>query len=324
MLFEFDYEIALAERCIGWECVAFSHSPQQRMEFGRGLDPFIRWFYKCGLSGYPSFDGFFTAKTKEKSFSQFIPTGMLAVFTIITSIVTCVSKFLGDPSFSSSTTSLFINTATLLTSVSLCLIQMVFLSPYFAEISSQISKIERLSWRKFSFDMVPLRRHFIRCVYITLVSVILPVIVKLYEKSFTWDRYIVTTGLAILRAIEFSILLHAFFYVDLLDHMLQRFVRHVNMRASSATPVIVQTISFRSPAAKQLTAEIFHFKLLHYNLWDISEKINHLFGWVIVIIFLQHFTYVVYNVYAAYSTLSLQSLSVFNILRKSIGLVVRC
>lgn len=289
------------------------------MRFEKGLDPIIKIFYICGLSCYPSFDEFLTGNPKKPCSVHYIPTGVLFILTVSVSICTCVCKLISDPHITSSTTSLFINTLTLMITVLVCSIRMVFVLPYFSEICAQISIIDRLSWRKFSLDLDKFRRHFMRRVYITLITFILPVVVKLYGKPPSWDVYVVAMGIATLRAIMFSILLHAFFYVDLLDHMLQSFVRHVDMRASTATTAAVQTISFRSPAAKQLTAEIFHFKLLHFNLWEVSEKVNHLFGWTIVIVFLQHFSYAIYNVYAAYMTMVQHPMNIFIYLRKSIG-----
>lgn len=291
------------------------------MKFGRGLDPFLKCFFICGLSCYPSYDDFSRARAKYKSFMKLVPTGILIVLTVIISIGSCVSKFLSDPELKSGASNLFINTLTLMVTVIVSAIRMVFLSPLFAEISAQMSFIERSSWRKFSIDLNAFRRHFMRRAYITLISFILPVVVKLSAKPFTWNNFILIAGLASLRGFMFLISMHAFFYVDLLDHMLQSFVRHVDMRATTATAAVVHTISFRSPAAKQMAAEILHFKLLHFNLWEITEKINHLFGWTIVIVFLQHFSYAIYNVYAAYMamTMAKQPLNVSIFLRKSIG-----
>lgn len=289
------------------------------MKIGRGLDPFIKTFYICGLSCYPSFDGFLTGKTEKKRFTHYFPSIILVVLTLVLSTAICERKFVTDPYLNRSTSTLFLNTVTLESTVFVSTLLMVFLSPYFGEICSQICIIERLSWRKFTFDVEPFRRHFLRRIYITVASLVVPVVVKLIEKPFSWDRLLIAVGLAFLRALMYLILLHAFFYVDLLDHMLQCFVRHVEMRATTATTVAVQAISFRTPAAKQMTAEIFQFKLLHFNLSEISEKINHLFGWTIVIVFLQHFIYSIYNVYAVYAAITQPSERFLSVLRKSIS-----
>lgn len=291
------------------------------MNIGRGLNPFIRCFYICGLSCYPSFDEFLTRRTKNNSFRKYIPTAVLLAITVITSIATFAFRHVRDSVSEPSVNTIFINISTLIMTVLICTIQMVYLSPFFAEICSQICIIERLSWRKFSFDLNAFRSHFMRRACVTLISFILPISIKVYLNPLSRDDICVTTGLAILRALMFMALLQAFFYVDLLDHMLQCFVSHVSLRAATATTAIVQTVNFHSPAAKQLKAEILHFKLLHFNLWEISEKINHLFGWTIVAVFLQHFIYAVYNVYFGYSlsvVQQAQGLSVLVYLRKCV------
>lgn len=292
---------------------------ERKMNIGRALNPFIRCFYICGLSCYPSFDEFLTRRTKNKSSRKYIPTAALLAITVITSISTFAFKQFRDSASEPSVNTIFVNISTLIITVLICAIQMAYLSPYFAEICSQISIIERLSWRKFTFDLNAFRSHFMRRACVTLISFIMPISVKVYLNPLSREDACVTIGLAILRALMFMNLLQAFFYVDLLDHMLQCFVAHVSLRAATATTAIVQTVNFRSPAAKQLKAEILHFKLLHFNLWEISEKINHLFGWTIVAVFLQHFIYAVYNVYFGYSLSVIQQahgLSVFVYLRK--------
>lgn len=288
------------------------------MRFGRGLDSFIRWFYFSGLSCYPSFDEYLVAKTKNKRFVKYVPTGVLVLLTIITSINNCSGKNLPsyNPVDKSGLVVVFVNTLSQLVTVIVCVIQMVLLSPCFAEICSQISVIERLSWRKLTCNSKVFERRFMRHAYIVLVSFATPILFTLYAKPLTFENFLVTTGLSILRAIVFLALLQAFFYVDLLDHMLQSFVRHVDMRAKTASSAAVQTVNFRSPATKQLTAEIFHFKVLHFNLWEISESINDLFGWTIVVIFLQHFSYAIYNVHYAFTVMNVHPVDMKEFVRK--------
>lgn len=270
------------------------------MNIRQGLDPFIRCFYVCGLSCYPSFGEFLTTKTRNKQLIKYIPTVTLFTITVATSITTCIYKYVQDLSVEWGHSTFFINTSTLIFTVLVCVIQTAFLPRYFAAICWQLSIIERISWRTIRFDMIAFRRHFMRRVVITLISFAIPIVLKMYLKPWTLSSFSVTIGLAILRALMFMILLQAFFYVDLLDHMLQCFVHHVSLRAATATTTVARTVTFRSPAAKQLKADILHFKVLHFNLWEISEKINNLFGWTIFMIFLQHLIYASYNVYMAY------------------------
>lgn len=280
-----------------------------------GLDPFIKFFYYCGLSGYPFFEDFLTNKSDKRKFWNFVPTVVLIIFTIIMSSCACASKFVSDPENKSGAHTLYVNTFTLLATVVVCSTQTFLRSSYFIDICSQMSSIERLSWR--NFPVVAFRRHFMRRVYISIFVFVLPVAVKFIAKPLTWHTFIATTSLAALRAFVFLSLLHAFFYVDLLDHMLQSFVEHIDMRATTALSVAVHTIKFRNPATRQMTAEILHFKIWHFILWEISKKINRVFGWTIVIVFLEHLIYASYNVYAGYVSFTQQTVSMVIFMRKS-------
>lgn len=156
---------------------------------------------------------------------------------------------------------------------------------------------------------------------IILILFVLPVIVKLHSKCATIEVFFEVIGLATLRAIKFLMLLQAFFYIDLLDHTLQCLNEHLGRRVAAKTMVIAtrtctRTDTFRHPATK-LREDIYLFKLLHFHFWEISEKINSLFGWTIVIIFLQQFFYATYNVYFAYFVMVQSSMDVVTFLRKS-------
>lgn len=200
--------------------------------------------------------------------------------------------------------------------VAVCVTQMVLSSPLFAHICSQISVIERLSCRKLTCDPTAFHRRFMRRAYIILIVFATPVLITVFTKPLTSENIVFVAGLGMLRAIACLALLQAFFYVDLLDYMLQSFVRHVDMRASSASSVAVQTVDFRFHAAKRLTVEIFHFKILHFNLWEISERINDLIGWTILAIFLRYFTFAIFNVHNAHTVLNLDQVDSFQFFRK--------
>lgn len=274
------------------------------MKFGQEIDHFIRWFYVCGLSSYPSFDDFSTRNCNSKRVMNYITTGGLFVLSAIITINNCMCMLLTNysPFSKHGKIAVVFNTLSLFLTVFICTIQIVFLSRYFAEICSRICTIERLAWRNFSFDFMGFRRHFLRRVCIVVIAFVVPVIITLFTKPFKWNNVIVTIGLATQRAFVLLILLHVFFYVNLLNHLLRVFVRHVDKQASDTrTTATVRTINIHLPAAKQFRDEIHYFKLLHFNLWEISRKINNLFGWTIVAIFLQYFMFTIYNLYFAYN-----------------------
>lgn len=293
------------------------------MKFGRGIDQFIKWFYICGLSCYPG--EIWTAKfNHKKRFIKYIPTIGQLVLVSITSIGTSFWKFHlnYNPINYSGFVHVSIILLTMAFTVFVCALQMVFLSSYFDGIRLRIDIIERLSFRRFSFDSEVFQHHFMLRLYIISVAFIIPFFLTMHAQPTTLDYLIVNVGMHIPRAFIFLNLLQAFFYADLFDHLMRSFVRFVEMRALSIETI--DSIVIRSPTAKQLKIELFQFKLLHFKLWEISENINHIFGWVILVVFLQYFMIIIHNVYFAYTKLTDQPLSIVDFFRKYGYLTERC
>lgn len=72
-----------------------------------------------------------------------------------------------------------------------------------------------------------------------------------------------------------------------------------------------------SRTAQYITEEISQYKHVHFHLWEISEKINQLFGWIIVAIVLQYFAFAIFNVFWAFKMVYLEGAS-FELFRKMI------
>lgn len=169
----------------------------------------------------------------------------------------------------------------------------------FAQICSYISVIENLSWRRFACVSNDFQRRFMWKSSIILIMLFVKFLTSLYlMKKITGLIILATTVLNILRSLVFLYILHACFYIDLLNHMLQCFVRYLNSRSTNETMTY-----FRDKTAHQLTAEMLRIKLIHLYLWKMSEKINHSFGWIICIAFFQYFVFVVYCVFNAFEML---------------------
>lgn len=287
-----------------------SQSVKEKMKFERGLDKFLKLFFICGLSCYPSFDEYSTIKTKKERFVQYFPSVSLIGLIIISSMTICVYNFLSDDSVIKD---FFTNILLRLLILFLCAVLTIRQWRNFAKICMHMRIIESLSWGQFYCVSNAFKRHFIRRVFVMLI----PFLTAFMTLISINQMSSLTIILAIVNGLILLALLQAFFYVDLLDHMLEGFVQHVDSRASNATAAAAKRINnFRSPAAYQLTAELFHFKLLHFHLWEISEKINQLFGWTIIIILLTYFYYSIWNVYVAYLSLFRQPPDLLAIFRK--------
>lgn len=286
------------------------------MQFGRSLDKFIKLFYYCGLSCYPSFDGFLIAKSKRPRLMHYIPTAALSVLIVILVIGPFVPLALNG----SYTLFLVIYSLWMLVTLLPCTIQMFFLRSNFAKIWSHVTAIELMSRESFLGASKAMQRHFMRRVYFECGLFFLKMLMFFWsrEKKFTWLNIGLHGGPIMLRVIMILVTLHAFFYIILLDHLLECVARQVDSRISYAAAATMMSImTYRRPSANQVASEMLQFKLLHYHVWKVSVKINRLFGWTICLTFLHHFVSAVYNVHEAY-ILSREPLNWFKFLRKFI------
>lgn len=257
------------------------------MEFGRSIDPFIKWFFICGLNCYPSFDGFLFVNSRKNRFVYFIPTvGLLALVIAIGCFAFFVVPMYVAGEFL--TYMLCVYTLIPVLAVLVCTIPIIFLSRYSAKICSQINSFERLSQKKFSIDPKAFRRRFMRRVHIILITFIMPTLFTLFVYDI--PRRITMVSILSMRVLVTMASMHSFFYIDLLDYLLQRFVRHTEIRAASTeSPANVQTINICGLSAHEVLVEISQYKLLHFHLWKLSRNINKLFGWTNVAIILHNF-----------------------------------
>lgn len=268
------------------------------MDFCRGIDPFIRWFYFCGMSCYPSFDAFLTDKIAKKRFVRFVPTvGLLALIICLGALIYCrIPHFPKGPSLGYF---LYIHMLIPILTLFICVIPMVFASTYFEQLSSQISTCERLSRAEFSLDPREFRCHFMRRVCIILITLILPALVALFRGDF--DKKAVATATLIMKSLIICALIQSVFYIDLLDYLLQCFVRHLKSRSTTQEfSASVQATSVPDLDALQMKAKISQYKILHFELWKFSMTINRLFGWTNVAILLHNFFFAIRNVHSLY------------------------
>lgn len=281
------------------------------MEFGRSLDKFIRWFYMCGLSCYPSFTGFLTKKTKKNRLLQYIPTGALIASSIIISVGTYIHLTIYRPTCKAHFMISYLSAPAI--TVLFCAIQAIFLPQIFARTCSQISTFERWSRKKFLIEPEAFRRHFCRRACFLLIASIMPFWPWMFRG---WNHLLMTSVIIALRAIVYMVFVHAFFYVEILDYLLQCFVRYVDVQATTVgLRTNVKIVRSPNCLAQQIKIEINHWKLLHFKLWQISKSINHLFGWTILAIFLHNFLFAINYMYFAFLKTPVASLR-FQILGK--------
>lgn len=272
---------------------------ETKMKFERVLDQFIRWFYICGLSCYPHFHGFSFGTSKNKRLAYSIPTGVMVALTLIISASLLIDLIWYFNTFSTLTIAnnifqMLIPTITVIVFA----IQLVFLSPPFGEICSLIRIAEHTSMQRINFDSIAFKRQFIRKVSVIAFAFITPYLSVLCFSS----RYRFLGNMA-LKAIVLMIWIQAFFYIEVLDHMLKCFIRHIEKKTTdTAMTTNVETIIADNSEAVQLKFQILQFQRVHFHLWSISQKINELFGSIIFIIVLQCFVWAVFIAFIIFQT----------------------
>lgn len=282
------------------------------MEFGRGLNPIIRWFYICGLSSYPSYNFLFT-ETNKKHFLYYVPTfGLVALTISCGNFAYIESPMVFNRPILRYSFDLYVFVPVFTTVF--YAIQMIFVSRYFGTIWSQIDTFERLSQTKFSLDPIEYRRHFIRRVDIILATLILPFVNGFLGLQV--ETVPLTIARAILRVLTLLPLCQSIFYIGLLDYLLQCFARHLKMRAAIVElPIDVLTNYVRSFPVIDLKTELSQYKQLHLELWKLTAHINKLFDWTNVAIFLQNCFFSVFYAYHV-SAMIMDQFHITNILRK--------
>lgn len=255
------------------------------MEFGRTLDPIIKCFYFCGLSCYPSFDEF---RNKKRSLVHYFPTGILIVLIILISGVICVNitadrltrlLLLGLYMVNPILTMLVFTT------------QIICHSQYFAKICSQINAFERASRKKFSIDPEKFRRHFLRGVYFILITFLPQLLIGFSRPS---HNLVIGCSVSTIRVFIILALTQTFFYIELLDYLLQCFIRHVEMRAATMQIPTNELSIVNIFPVEELKAEMNQYKLLHFSLYKLSRNINQLFGLTTFAVLLHNFLFTVY------------------------------
>lgn len=282
------------------------------MEFEQTRHQFIRWFYFLGMSCYPRFDGFPLEKTTNRErFMRYIPTGGLIALNLITSISFFMYKLINNPNILSDRNIfiIFINILAPMLTVIVCAIRMAFLGPQFAELWSLMNIIERLSWHRILFDSRTFKRRIFRKVSVIAFFFVLPIIYTVLFHGWFQISYV---GTVILKLLVLLVLMQPFFYIELFDYMLECFARHINEQATNAA----ESTILGSPSAHRLKIKMTQFKLVHFHLWSISQKINELFGWTIIAIVLYYFMYLILSVTLALEYLYLGGNFLVRVVRK--------
>lgn len=278
------------------------------MSFACVFGDFLKWFHILGQSSTEPPDQLLPSggrnyfRRMQRSAFKFIPTMLLLVISIVVTIFVCLySSFWDKLTYTLSNDFskviniqneiiLSIDTITIIVAVA----QTLFLSSYFAELFAQITTIEHLSRKKITWDLYGLRRSVIWQMFCVCAGYMLPYTAILLTKPITANFLILLGGDFILKSLTLISYFQIIFYIELFNHMMKAFVKSIEDRAMITTIPNVMTIGGRNADARLIQLEIYYFKLMHFNLWEMAQTINYLFGWMLVIFVLHHFIFIVF------------------------------
>lgn len=280
------------------------------MSFARVFGDFPKWFHLLGQSSSPPSDRIPTSSEHnalQRVYTnqwKYVPSGVLILFAICVSSFVCIlSKFFTNYTLKDSYSAVLVaQLGFLLTTFSLIVLlaagQTFFISSRFEQLYAQIDVIEQLASKKTAWDLIGLRRYLISRLGLVSIGFLIPYIITLSSKPMTLNNLALLGCVFILRFLSLITFFHAIFSIELLNHMLQSLVRYVESRISAAmTTNTIVIKSRRRGDANPIKFEMYYFKLLHFNMWEMAQTINRLFGWVLLLFLMQFSLFIVYAVF---------------------------
>lgn len=314
---------------ISFECVvensvrrAFSvYFLSSKMKLVQFLSRYAKWFHIFGQSSYSYFDGFLIengCRGLRYRIWNFLPSVLLLVMSTFFTVVTYVLLIdfgyynnLGYPV-------IVMNASTQLLTIFVAVGQSILLSPYFAQLFSQIRVVDQMEHRKFSIDLPAFRYSLLKRFILTCTAYFTGLTVTFIIKSVTWSNVAVFMSLFTLRSLTVLIVFHMVFYIDLFECIIRAFVQYVEQQATTTiTTAAISIVNVHDGDIQHLMSEFHFIKFMHLHMWEISQTINNLFGWTLIVICLQYFLYAIYCVYFSLILMISSTSSAAEILRNS-------
>lgn len=168
-----------------------------------------------------------------------------------------------------------------------------FCGRIFAQILSNTQNIQSnlarsLQWH-IDYDIF--KRSFRKAAFSVLVTYLLSVLVYMLDTWLVTGLEYQRLLLKIWQLVSLLAFVYVAFYVDLMRyHLLQLnlVIKHVDEQQNQ---LIDDNISSHKKSVKDLMVQkkMQIYKIIYFRLWEISQKINNIFGWTIAALFLQTF-----------------------------------
>lgn len=278
------------------------------MKLSRALRPFTKWFHLLGQSCYPSLDVFSSSINGKGCVfaANLMPSIVLIVFMVSAAIALCSVMFHYTSYTFLDYLIIVLCISSMVLSVFTAVSQSIALRPQFVQLFQQINAIESLTYAKFTIDF-----HAFRCYYLRQISIIFGVCVlamilgSVFLRPTNPSDLTVGSSVVSLRFVTLITLFHLLFYVCLFQYFVRAFVRYVEIQANASKANVITAADVLAVKKKGLDVrnaiiELNYFKLIHFNLWEICDTMNQVFGWTFTAVLLQLSTYSIYSVYFAF------------------------
>lgn len=291
------------------------------MKLVQFLSGYAKWFHILGLSSYPYFDGFVMSNVNcdlRYRIWNYVPSVVLLIVTTFFTIVTSILKMNYSTYSRSAAPVVAMNASIQLLTMAVTVGQSIFHSSHFVEFFSQIRVIDRLEQQTFTIDLPSFRCSLLKRFILTCSFYSSALLLTLILMQLTLSNVVVFIILFLLRSFTVVIVFYILFYIELFECIIRAFVLYVEKQATATTTAAaIPLVNIRDGDIHNLMSEFSFIKFMHLHLWEISQTINKLFGWPLVVICLQYFLYAIYCVYYSLILMISPIASVAEILRNT-------
>lgn len=164
-----------------------------------------------------------------------------------------------------------------------------------SEISTVINILEIFLKIEYSHKMM--KKSLNRKLAMLLAVITMGSIIKFYVETNTGKKPTISVLWTISNVFKYIHLFHLLFYIEFIKFGLE------SLSEKLAHKMNDRQIFWFHGQRNELWSEMHSMKSVYLRLWNVSQKVNTLFGWFLVVCMLEMASTVVYNVYWEYDLL---------------------
>lgn len=272
------------------------------MDFSTTTRPYIWAFYFLGLSSARPAD--IESENSSSRAMQKVPSILHTIlgFTVSISIIIAIAYTNRDPLFYGRSEYTFIVTIAscdILRTISV-LIQCIFYKSLIIEIISTFQQIDSIFTIHFQYEISykNLWKTYTRKMSL-MVCAFLQAVIIIICRSILYNTFIPhAVQMKLLQIQTAATFLHIIFYIEVLSFYIDQLAYVVDNNKLSFREESVSILMARNSRNYiRIRNKLNSIKIVHFRLYEVSKKINNLFGWCMVVLFLHVFISTVHSAY---------------------------